>query len=517
VAILERSEVPALLDSFRPSGGRPRQLSSAGVLLGVLAALDSGRPAHLRAAWQALGTLEPAQRLRLGAACTTDDGLVEVTYRQFSDAFAILMAPIDPSPVPSFRGVAEDERGTHLASVRDGVDEEVCAARLAQVADALLEASVPEPHKTASSSFAVDWTDHESFARPRAKDDPQPSADPDASWGHAKRNAPGASDHLFYGYYAQVATMVPDERGPAVPELVRRICVEAPRTDPAELMARTLVRMSTSGVALGDVIADCGYSNREPAHFARPLRAAGARLVFDLHPADRGPRGTFEGAICANGSLYCPATPSVLLGLGPLRRGADATEVAAHEKSTGELSRYRFGRIAGPDADGFERAICPAAAGRLRCPLRPASMAAANDRPSVLNPPERRERCCCQQTITVPPEVNEKTRQAHEYLGAAHRGSYARRTASERSFAEAADPAQGGVRRGWCCLFGVAKNTLMYALVRVVLNVRRIEAFERRRAESERRGSPERRRKRRRRARRPVTSETVGEIHESPD
>jgi hypothetical protein len=40
-----------------------------------------------------------------------------------------------------------------------------------------------------------------------------------------------------------------------------------------------------------------------------PLRAAGASLIQDLHPHDRGPQGTHAGAIIANGNLYCPATP----------------------------------------------------------------------------------------------------------------------------------------------------------------------------------------------------------------
>jgi hypothetical protein len=28
---------------------------------------------------------------------------------------------------------------------------------------------------------------------------------------------------------------------------------------------------------------------------------------MDLHPHDRGTKGTYNGAICFNGALYCPA------------------------------------------------------------------------------------------------------------------------------------------------------------------------------------------------------------------
>ena len=109
---------------------------------------------------------------------------------------------------------------------------------------------MPEAYKRASRSLAVDWTDHETWSRPRSRDDPQPANHPDASWGHAKRNAPGAKDCLFFGYYAQVATMVADEGAAPVPELVRRIAFAAPRVDPPGLMAETLspwARRSASG------------------------------------------------------------------------------------------------------------------------------------------------------------------------------------------------------------------------------------------------------------------------------
>ena len=102
-------------------------------------------------------------------------------------------------------------------------------------------------------------------------------------------------------------------------------------------------------------------------------------------------------------------------------------------------------------------------------------------------------------SITVAPQVNEKTRQKHDYAGPAHRDSYARRTAAERTYASLADPSVGGIRRGWCRLFGRTKNTLMYALAVVVRNVRIVESFERRKAQEARARSIGPRRRRRRR------------------
>ena len=70
--------------------------------------------------------------------------------------------------------------------------------------------------------------------------------------------------------------------------------------------------MPGDGIPLGDILDDSGYAHRDAGAWAIPLRLAGAQLVQDLHPSDRGPKGTHHGAIIANGDLYCPATPRLL-------------------------------------------------------------------------------------------------------------------------------------------------------------------------------------------------------------
>ena len=190
--------------------------------------------------------------------------------------------------------------------------------------------------------------------------------------------------------------------------------------------------MPGHGITLGDILADSGYAHRDAGAWAIPLRAAGAQLIQDLHPHDRGPQGTHAGAIIANGNLYCPATPRPLLELGPLPRGATPEDTTAHDTQAAELARHKLGRITADDTDGYHRVTCPAATGKIRCPLRPGSMTRDRSRPEILTPPEHPPACCTQQTITVPPQVAAKTRQKHDYPSAAHRRSYARRTGSER-------------------------------------------------------------------------------------
>ena len=99
---------------------------------------------------------------------------------------------------------------------------------------------------------------------------------------------------------------MPEENGPAVPELARRATLSSCRHDPVRAFAPVLTAMP---------------GQRDPARrhprrlrlrpprrrrLGHPARAAGAQLVQDLHPHDRGPKGTHDGAIISNGNLYCP-------------------------------------------------------------------------------------------------------------------------------------------------------------------------------------------------------------------
>jgi hypothetical protein len=108
-------------------------------------------------------------------------------------------------------------------------------------------------------------------------------------------------------------------------------------------------------------------------------------------------------------SLYCPATPPPLLQLGPLARNVTPEQASVHDQQSAELARHKLGKITTDDADGYYRVMCPAVMGKIRCPLRPASMTLTRDRPEILTPPGHPPACCTQQIITVPPDVAAKT------------------------------------------------------------------------------------------------------------
>jgi hypothetical protein len=475
--IIDASGVAPPIEALLPIGVRHRQLRVRTLLAGMLLCQADHRPAHLTRVRDALTALPPADQARLGVLENWKAGPHLLTYRQTERTFGLVADAL-----------AKD--------APDGLPSQT----LAVICDDLLEASIPDEFKHASTALAVDWTDVETFSRPPPRGT-RDCADPGASWGHRSGGGPGQDSELFFGYYASAGTMMREEHGPPVAELTRRMTVSSCHHDPARALVPVLTAMPGDGIPLGDVLADSGYAHRDADAWAIPLRAAGAQLIQDLHPSDRGPRGTHHGAIIANGNLYCPATPRTLLELGPLARDATPEQAAAHDQQSAELARHKLGKITADDADGHHRVMCPAAMGKIRCPLRPGSMALDRQRPEILTPPGHPPACCTQQTITVPPDVAAKTRQKHDYPSAAHRKSYARRTGAERTFATAKDPASNNIARGWTRLTGLAPIMLWLACLLTVRNQRILIAWNARQEDNARRaaaGLPPKARRRRR-------------------
>jgi hypothetical protein len=478
--IIDACGVAPRIEALLPIGVRRRQLRVRTLLAGMMLTQADQRPAHLTRVRDALTALPEPDQARLGVTEDWKTGPHLLTYRQTERTFGLVA-------------------GALAKDIPDGLPTDTLTA----ICNDLLEASIPGEHKHASTALAVDWTDVETFSRPPSRGTSD-CADPEASWGHRSGGGPGQDSELFFGYYASAATMMREEHGPAVPELARRMTVCSCHADPARALVPVLTAMPAAGIPLGDILADSGYAHRDAGAWAIPLCGAGAQLVQDLHPLDRGPRGTHHGAIISNGNLYCPATPRPLLELTPLARDATPEQADAHDRQTAETTRYKLGRITSDDADGYHRVACPAAMGKIRCPLRPASMTLDRNRPEILTPPEHPPACCQQQTITVPPDVAAKTRQKHDYPSKPHRKSYARRTGAERTFSTAKDPATNNITHGWTRLMGLTPITLWLTCLLAVRNQRILTAWDARQADNARRaaaGLPPKTRRRRRKTR----------------
>jgi hypothetical protein len=462
-AIVDRAAIAPRVEALLPIGVRPRQLAVRTLLIGMLLAQADDRPGHLVRVRAALLALPAPEQRRLGVVVDRHGRPHRLTYRQTEYTFSLIThALAKPEP--------------------DGTPSEA----LRELLDVLIEASIPTAHAQASTALALDWSDVETFSCPPSKGSTD-CADPEAHWGHRSGGGPGQKDDMFFGYYLSAATMIREDGGAPVPELASAITLTSCAHDPPQAAVAMLQRRHQRTAPLGDIVCDSGYAHRTPGHLMAPLRALGARLVMDLHPSDRGPRGTHQGAILANGNLFCPCTTRALLDVGPLARGASPEEVEAHNIQTAEVARYKLGRITADDPDGYHRVECPAVAGKLRCPLRPESMALDHDRPEVLTPPEHPPTCCTQATISVPASVNAKTAQKHDYPGPAWRRSYGRRTAVERTFSTVKDPATNNIGRGWCRVMGLSAISLFVVAVFVVRNCRVVDAFEARTADDARR------------------------------
>jgi hypothetical protein len=123
----------------------------------------------------------------------------------------------------------------------------------------------------------------------------------------------------------------------------------------------------------------------------------------------------------------------------------------------------------------------------VRCALRAASLSRPLDRPEITSPPELAPTCCTQQTLTVPVTVAAKTTQKHDYPSQAHRFSYARRTAVERTFSTTKDRASTDLTRGWCRVMGLTAISLFAVTSYVARNQRILDAFHAKQANDKRR------------------------------
>ena len=305
-ALVDDSSIAPGLEALVPRGARGRQLSVRTLIIGIMVTLFDSRPAHLSRVYEAQVGSSEADKLRLGVCVDWHGTCHTLTYRQVEY---------------TYRRVTK----SMSKKVPDGKPTD----QLGGVVDKLLEASIPEIYKGASSLLAVDWTDVETFSSAPSKG--ELGADPEAAWGHRNSCGRGGKTDLCFGYYGSLATMVANEGRDEIPELVRRMVMMTCSADPVPAIAPVLQRLAASGISLGDILADSGYANRKPEKWAIALLMAGANIVTDLHPNDRGRQGTFAGAICFNANLYCPAL-----------------------------------------------------AGKLRCPLRPDSMTLGFNRPEIL-------------------------------------------------------------------------------------------------------------------------------------
>jgi len=454
---VDASGVPDLLEqALRPTGrGRPRQLTVRALLVGLKLAVDSAKTACLTDVFVVLTEgLPEAVQHDLGVRDRRTGRVITVhQVRRLLDSIKNRLDPYAHSGA----GAADAARRLEA---------------LQQVLDELLAATMPADMPT-GGAYAVDGTGTWSWAR--GKDRQSAAADPDAAWG-VKTSKSGKQERYFgYELHAVVRVGRLNDDHP-VPCLAERIVVTPASTNCAEAVLPAITKMREDGLRLREVIADRGYTYK--TGWSRGLRALDVNSVLDLHPTQLGARGSHGGARFITGVPHCPATPDAFDTIPRPERLAASAPLELFLEQINTREQWALRRIAGPDSSGSERYECPARAGKLRCPLVPQSMAQPVTLPKVLEPPQpSAHQCCSQRTITVPGDVDYKSRQRHYWGSRDWINSFSRRSRVEGWFGNLKDRSREALTRGAFRVMGLCKSSLMLGIYAAATNLRLLDAW----------------------------------------
>jgi hypothetical protein len=229
------------------------------------------------------------------------------------------------------------------------------------------------------------------------------------------------------------------------------------------------------------------------------VRAMGFDLVVDYRVDQLGRQANSHGAVMVEGTWYCPSMPEVLVNATiDLRAGRiDERTYAARICARAD---FALRRKSGPDADGYERFICPARGPhpKVRCSLCPSSLSAFGKR-TVREPPAEAPALCRQSAITIAPDVGVRHVQSLAFGSEPWARTYATlRNTIEGWNAFAKDPAhealEAAPRRR---VRGIAAQGVFVTLLFVAANLRKIDTYKDQLEDI--RGIEERKRARRRR------------------
>lgn len=471
-------------DGSRQTRGRPRALSIRTLLLGLALCAIDNRELHLVRARQILSSLSHTDCRILAIPAEEASRLGHLTDRQVSYLWCRIISVVDPSPHFSKEAKkAHDALDTEPGEPKP-VFEPARLDALQSMLDRLLEASLLDidlPDRQ-TKTYAVDWTYVESWARLRRAT--QPSPDPDASHIYITARS-GNPKYNIYGYklHAVIRTRKPGQG--RVPYLAERITLTPANVDP-QTQVMGVVRDLVAEQRIDTLISDRGYTFSKAERWALPLKEMGVEPVLDLHPDQRSTQGSYDGALMIDGGFYCPAMPQSLHHIERLDQFAKKAE---REKFFADIERrqlYEFRNHGVPGPGKPQRMKCPAAAGVIRCPLKPASQNLPYTYPTAYPDPGLQSdppTCCAQTTISVPVEIQANTRQKLTWGTREWFDVYGRlRPSVESFFGLIKDPGKEHMSRGRIKMMGLAKTSVMVAFWAAAANLRLLDAFEREQA-----------------------------------
>lgn len=510
--------------------GANRQLSvrtlCVGRLLLAQSAQVSDAPQFLDRLHHLLLSLHPRTRERLGVSeFRGGEEVRTVTLKQVRYLWHRLVEVLDPSPHFGAADLPTDERTARaqlLQSALDGLLAATLPTDLAhegslsidstyldawarphwrspkrEAIEKLIE-SEPESESPPADDVVIglppDETDLRAIARAKA-DELTPAQrallteDPDARhrWMQNRSSKTGRwlpPKKDVWGYQITLAAWVREDGGGPAPCLALRVLVRPANSDEAQSAVELLEGFVRDGGVLSDVVADRGFTYRLAENFAAPVRRLGGRIVMDLHPNQRGPRGaTTGGAIWIDGWPHCPATPEELWHLEQPQPGDSwkviSDKIAAYERR----KAYALALLEYDDGRGGQRFQCPASSCRLICELKGESIRLDPARkPTVWNPPEGvgsdLPRICQQRTVTIPVAEQEWIRQHHYFGGRLWYESYhKRRNVVEGFFGHMKNEGGEHLKRGVIRAHGIAEHSLLVGFLAAAANMRLLRTF----------------------------------------
>lgn len=489
-ALIERSGVAEWLEAQiearyrRP--GRPRELSVAALLTGLLLLASDDRALHLSGATEVLfARLSDEAKATLGVTGDVrDDRSFLARYRQVRYLFHRVASVLDPSGLAKNHRLNLEEFTRRCVELSDDEARDA-RGRLESFMGSMLFASVAECEPPRDLAYGLDATAVPLFSRGPSTRSGLCATDPDGGWYVREGDHREREDHrgrtrsrVAWALEATLLTTASPEPGSlaSFPNLVVGLALERPGVDPGGTARRVLAGARSRGFTPGPLGVDRAYSGAFATNFHLPARAMGYELVIDYRVDQLGRQANSQGAVLVEGAWYCPAMPEVLVNATiDLRSGAIDTATYRHRVDA--RCAYQLRRKSGPDADGYERFMCPAQGTRpkVRCQLRPASLALVGAR--TVNPPTSPPLLCSQHAITIAPDVAARHAQSFAY------GSeeWARHYATLRNTIEGwngfvkdpahealAQPARRRVR-------GIAAQGIFVTLLIVAANLRKIE------------------------------------------
>jgi hypothetical protein len=496
-ALIDRSGVALWLEDelwLRQRGpGRPRALRVSALLCALLLLASDDRPLHLSGATELLFCrLSETARATLGIEGRADDRRsLLARYRQVRYLFSAISSVLDPSGLLKNRRIKEDEFAERCTAL-SAEAAELARARLERFMGDLLSASVdeyPGGLPPGALAYGLDATPIPLFSRGPSRRAGLCASDPDGGWYVRDGDHREREDHqgrprsrVAWALEATVATTASGAPGTigSFPNLVVGLALGRPGTDPGGTAVRVLAGVLSRGFFPGPLGVDRAYSSAFSTRFHLPARAMGFDLVVDYRIDQLGRQANSHGAVMVEGTWYCPSMPEALVN-ATIDLRAGRIDTATYQARIAARVDFALRRKSGPDADGYERFMCPAGGDRpkVRCALRTPSLSALG-RLTVSAPPFEPPALCRQSSITIAPDVGARFAQSLAFGSEQWARHYAtlRNTiegwngfAKDPAHEALAQPARRRVR-------GIAAQGILVTFLYVAANLRKIETYE---------------------------------------